>query len=75
MSRTKHIASIVIPAFICGLLLVGCGGESPQRRLASAKEYLQKKDTKAAVIELKNALQASPDLGEARYLLGTTMLQ
>lgn len=71
----KHIASIAAPLLLCSLLLAGCGNEDPQRRLTSAKEYLQKKDTKAAIIELKNALQASPDLGEARYLLGATMLQ
>jgi len=70
----KRAASIVVPV-LCGLLLVGCSDESPQRRLSSAKEYLQKNDTKAAVIELKNVLQANPDLGEARYLLGTTMMQ
>lgn len=74
MFREKYAAATALFALLCGLLLAGCGDQDPQRRLASAKEYLQKKDTKAAVIELKNALQANSDLGEARYLLGTAML-
>jgi putative PEP-CTERM system TPR-repeat lipoprotein len=71
----KSVASTVFPALLCAVMLAGCGDDSPQRRLASAKEYLQKGDINAAVIEVKNALQANPDLGEARYLLGTAMLQ
>jgi putative PEP-CTERM system TPR-repeat lipoprotein len=42
--------------------------------LSSAKDYLAKNDTKAAVIQLKNALQGRPDLGEARFLLGKVLL-
>jgi putative PEP-CTERM system TPR-repeat lipoprotein len=57
------------------LALLGCTDANPEERLASAKEYLQKNDTKAAVIEIKNALQKNPDLGEARYLLGSTLLK
>lgn len=60
---------------VLALALLGCADESPERRLASAKEYLRKNDTKAAVIEIKNALQEKPDLGEARYLLGSTLLK
>jgi len=75
MYCTRSAAFLAIPALLCALLVAGCGDENPQRRLASAKEYLQKKDTKAAVIEIKNALQVDPDLGEGRYLLGTAMLQ
>jgi putative PEP-CTERM system TPR-repeat lipoprotein len=75
MLFTRPAASTVIPVLLCAVLLIGCGDDNPQRRLASAKEYLQKKDINAAVIEIKNALQVNPDLGEARYLLGTAMLQ
>lgn len=56
-------------------LLAGCGGESPEAMLASAKGYLAKNDTKAAVIQLKNALQSKPDLPEARFLLAKALLE
>ncbi len=54
--------------------LVGCGGEDPEKLLGSAKEYLQKNDPKAAVIQLKNALQQKPEMAEARFLLGQALL-
>ncbi|XVJ68861.1 MAG: PEP-CTERM system TPR-repeat protein PrsT [Rhizobacter sp.] len=61
-------------ALTCALV-VGCsGGEDPDKLVASAKEYLQKNDSKAAVIQLKNALQQKPEMGEARFLLGKAML-
>ncbi len=49
-----------------------CGKqESAQKYLEDAKAFRQKGDEKAAIIQLKNALQLAPDNGEARYLLGT----
>ena len=66
---------MAVSAVLTSLALAGCADESPEKRVAAAKQYLQKNDTKAAVIEIKNALQANPDLGEARYLLGTTLLR
>ncbi|GHU05561.1 hypothetical protein FACS1894158_08750 [Betaproteobacteria bacterium] len=61
-------------AILFALSLTACGSDSPETMLASAKDYLAKNDTKAAVIQLKNALQANPDLGEARFLLAKTLL-
>ena len=65
-----HVSAI---AAFCGVL-AACSGNDPDAMVASAKDYLAKNDTKSAVIQLKNALEKNPDLGEARYLLGRTLL-
>ncbi|MES2878604.1 MAG: XrtA/PEP-CTERM system TPR-repeat protein PrsT [Pseudomonadota bacterium] len=54
-------------------LLTACS-EKPEVMIISAKDYLVKSDNKAAVIQIKNALQSNPNLPEARFLLGTTLL-
>lgn len=64
---------VMVVALVAMTFLAGCGN-SPESLLASAKEYRAKKDHKAAVIQLKNALQKSPNLAEARFLLGRTLL-
>ena len=56
------------------LVLAGCGADSPKALVASGKEFVAKKDHKAAAIQFKSALQADPSSGEARYLLGKAML-
>ena len=56
------------------LALAGCSGEDPQKMVASARDYIAKNDTPAAIIQLKNALQEKPDLAEARFLLGKALL-
>ncbi len=56
------------------LALAACGGESEQSLISSARGYLDKKDPKAAVIQLKNALQKNAQSPEARYLLGKALL-
>ena len=63
-----------VSALLLSLLLAACGGDKPEAMLASAKDYLAKNDSKAAVIQIKNALQSNPDLPEARFLLGTALL-
>ncbi len=69
--NSRTALSIIVALF----LAAGCGSESPEKQLASAKEYLQKNDPKSATIQIKNALQANPGLGEARFLLGTILLK
>jgi cellulose synthase operon protein C len=63
-----------ISTLLTAMILVGCGGEKPESMLASAKDYMAKNDNKAAVIQLKNALQSNPNLAEARFLLGKALL-
>lgn len=54
-------------------LLAGCGGRHTEP-LEAAKEHLAKNEGKAAMIELKTALQRNPSSAEARFLLGKLML-
>jgi putative PEP-CTERM system TPR-repeat lipoprotein len=61
--------------FVLALTLVGCGGDSPEKLMASARDYLAKNDDAAAVIQLRNVLQKNAQHGEARLLLGTTLLR
>lgn len=63
----------LLSALLATLLLGACG-DKPEVLLASAKEYMAKNDNKAAVIQIKNALQVNPDLAEARFLLGSALL-
>lgn len=60
-------------ALVAGLAIAGCGAETESDLLASAKMYLEKKDNKAALVQLKTALQTNPQSGEVRYLLGDTL--
>jgi len=64
-----------LAATFAALALASCGGDSPESLVASAKEYLAKKDLRAAAIQLRNALQKTPENAEARYLFGTTLLE
>lgn len=81
--KTHSKMSIRRPAtFSAGLvlalstsLLSACFGESPEQQVESAKKLLAKNDAKAAVIQLKNALQQNASLAEARFLLGKALFQ
>jgi putative PEP-CTERM system TPR-repeat lipoprotein len=68
-------AALVSGAILLGAGLGGCQREqSTASLLAEAKQYQQKGDRKAALIQLKNAVANSPDDGEARLALGTHYL-
>lgn len=74
MKKRTSIISSAISTALLAAFLGGCGGDSPEQLIASSKDFLAKNDSKAAVIQLKNALQADPNLGEARFLLGKALL-
>ena len=64
---------LMIAAVLISLIIQGCGKktEDAQTLIADARNYQEKGDNNAAIIQLKNALQSNPDNSEARYLLGT----
>ena len=56
------------------LIVMGCTSSSPEKMMASAKDYLEKDDPAAAIIQIKNVLNKNPDSPEARLLLGRALL-
>ncbi|WP_258192177.1 XrtA/PEP-CTERM system TPR-repeat protein PrsT [Nitrosospira multiformis] len=64
--------TLAIAAALTAGCMQGCNKvEDPAKLMADAKRYEEKGDHKAAIIQLKNALQQNPEDPEARYLLGT----
>lgn len=74
MTFKKNHPRAALSVLLVSLLLVACG-DKPEAMLSSAKDYLAKNDSKAAVIQIKNALQKNPDMPEARFLLGQALLE
>ena len=74
MNTSPALFPKAVSALCLALILSACG-DSTESLIASSKEYLAKNDSKAAVIQLKNALQKNPNLGEARFLLGSALLE
>lgn len=73
MNANKSRSGLVLSTLLMSLLLAACS-DKPEAMITSAKDYLAKNDSKAAVIQIKNALQSEPNLPEARYLLGKVLL-
>ncbi|MDO8315631.1 MAG: PEP-CTERM system TPR-repeat protein PrsT [Rugosibacter sp.] len=57
------------------LIMMGCNSSSPEKMMASAKEYLEKDDPAAAIIQIKNVLNKDSNSPEARLLLGRALLE
>lgn len=72
--RTGRMTRLLPTILVLGALLGGCGQEKPEVLILSAKEFIAKKDYSAASVQLKSALQQQEG-GEARYLLGITMIR
>jgi putative PEP-CTERM system TPR-repeat lipoprotein len=69
-------AAVVSGAVLLGASLAGCQRDaSTATLLAEARQYQQKGDQKAALIQLKNAVAKSPEDGEARIALGALHLE
>lgn len=65
-----HMAAITAT-----LIALGCSNSSPEKMMASAKAYLQKDDTAAAIIQIKNILNENPNSTDARLLLAQALLE
>lgn len=65
---------LVFSLALVAAVLSACGRGDSSTLVASANEYIAKRDYKAAIIQLKNALQKEPDSAEVRFLLGKTLL-
>ena len=74
MNLNKSNLYVAASGLCVSMLLAACGGGSADSMLSSAKDYIAKNDNKAAVIQIKNALQKDPNSAEARMMLGTALL-
>ena len=70
MKAIRAALALAVVASICA-----CRGDDPAALMASAKQYMEKREFGASIIQLKNLLQRNPDNGEARYLLGVAFLE
>lgn len=76
VTRRSLSATVVSGALLASVALSGCHRtQSTPELIASAKQYQQKGDNKAALIELKNAVAASPQDAEARLLLARLYIE
>lgn len=60
---------------LAALLLVGCFQPSPEQQLSKARDYLERRENVAAVLELKALLDKQPSLAPARALLARSLLE
>jgi putative PEP-CTERM system TPR-repeat lipoprotein len=74
--KLKLTAAILSGAFmVAGLSACGRSTQTTEQLLTEAKQYQQKGDLKSAMIQLKNAVEKSPENGEARLELGRLELE
>ena len=72
----RIVAKKRLSTLILLLALAACGGsDSVEEHLARASQFIAASEYKAAVIELKNALQKDQQSAEARWLLGKVYLE
>ena len=60
---------------VAAVVLAACGGKSEADLTASGQKLMEAKDYTGAIIQFKSALQAKPDSGLLRLLLGKALLE
>lgn len=77
LSRFAPLALALALVFSSTALLTGCGRSSNlsvEQLIERAKDFQSKGDTRASILELKNAVQKDPNNAQARWLLGNAYL-
>jgi cellulose synthase operon protein C len=75
MSYTRTAHMLLAAATLCLAATLTACSDKPEALLDSARQFMQKNQYKAAIIQIKNVLQTNSNLGEARFLLGTALLE
>lgn len=68
--KSRFLVSCALLLTLSGVLPACSNQKDAQALISEAKDYEKKGETKAAIIQLKNALRESPENVEARSLLG-----
>lgn len=74
----SYVSSGVLFSALCAWVLVGatgCGQKTPDELVEAAKTHIGRQDHKSAIVELKSAIQKTPNNAEARLLLGQAYLE
>ncbi|MES2263044.1 MAG: XrtA/PEP-CTERM system TPR-repeat protein PrsT [Pseudomonadota bacterium] len=76
MKNTWRAAAAATSAALLLGVISGCGKtQTAEAMVAEAKQFQQKGENAAALIQLKNALAKNPELAEARYLLALAEIE
>lgn len=74
-STTRRVAASMLLTAAVASMSACSKNETTQSLIEDAQQYQKKGDLKAAVIQLKNALQKNPEDAQARYALGMIYLE
>ncbi len=71
-----HVENLCFRAalFALTLLVIACGERSTEGNMELAEKSVQNRNYSAAVVAIKQVLSANPTSGQARYLLGVSLL-
>ena len=75
MTYSRVVAFVVIVFFCFNFSACSDSSQKKEKHYSRALEYIKIEDEKAAVIELKNAIQLDAKFADARYQLGLLYLK